>query len=141
MTRNQDKEAPKAVSHIPKELLYTEQHEWMRVEGNVGTVGITDHAQEALGDLTFVELPEAGTEVAQGKEACALESCKAAASIYAPASGKIIEANAALEDDPGLVNSDCYGQGWIYKLELSDDGELSALKSAEQYEQFLAEQE
>ena len=126
---------------VPNDLLYTEQHEWIRVAGGVGTVGLTDYAQNALGDITFVELPEVGREVARGEEACAIESCKAAASIYAPASGTLTEANSAVEADPALVNGDCYGEGWIYKIELKDDSELSQLMTPEQYEQFLAGQD
>ena len=126
---------------VPQELRYTDQHEWVKLEGSAATVGITDHAQNALGDITFVELPVAGAEVAQGDEACAIESCKAAASIYAPAAGKITEANQALGDAPDLVNKDCYGDGWIYKMQLSDSSELEKLMTAGQYEQFLAEQD
>ncbi len=126
---------------IPNELLYSEQHEWIRVENGVGVVGISDHAQESLGDITFVELPAVGREIAQGGEAAAIESCKAAASIYAPAGGKVVEANADLDEDPSLVNSDCYGRGWMFKIELSDEGELAKLMNAEQYQAFLAEQE
>ncbi len=123
---------------VPSELLYTRQHEWVKLEGSVATVGISDHAQEALGDITYVELPAVGGEVTQGAEACAIESSKAAASIYAPADGKIAEVNAALEDDPSLVNSDPYGAGWVYKLELA--GELRDLMKADEYEKFLAEE-
>ena len=126
---------------VPKDLKYTDQHEWVKLEGGAATVGITDHAQSALGDITFVELPAVGTEVAQGDEACAIESCKAAASIYAPAAGKIAEANQALADDPGLVNKDCHGEGWIYKMVLLDPSELDKLMTDEQYDKFLAEQE
>jgi glycine cleavage system H protein len=126
------------MSKIPEGLLYSKDHEWIRVEGGVGTVGITDHAQHALGDVTFVDLPKAGTEVSQGEEACAVESCKAAASVFAPASGRIVEVNASLADDPGRINADCYGEGWIYRLELSDPGELSRLQTPEQYRQMLA---
>ncbi len=126
---------------VPNDLLYTEQHEWIRVAGGVGTVGLTDYAQNALGDITFVELPEVGREVARDEEACAIESCKAAASIYAPVSGTLTEANSAVEGDPALVNGDCYGEGWIYKIELKDDSELSQLMTPEQYEQFLAGQD
>ena len=121
---------------IPKELLYTDQHEWVKVDGNIATVGITDHAQNALGDLTFVELPPAGNEYAKGDEVSPIESCKAAASIYAPAGGKIVEGNSAVEDDPALLNSDCYGAGWIYKIELSNPDELQGLMNAEQYTEF-----
>jgi len=126
---------------VPQELKYTDQHEWVKLEDNSITIGITDHAQNALGEITFVELPTAGAELAQGDEACAIESCKAAASIYAPADGKVTEANEALADDPGLVNKDCYGEGWIYKMELSDPSQIEKLMTSEQYEQFLAEQE
>jgi len=126
---------------VPQDLNYTDQHEWVRVEGNSATVGITDHAQQSLGDITFVELPEPGVELSRGDEACSIESCKAAASIYAPAAGKITEGNQAVETDPSLVNNDCYGGGWIYKMELSDPSELSKLMDARQYEKFLSEQE
>jgi len=129
------------LSSIPKNLLYAETHEWLRVEGNLGTVGITDHAQKALGDLTFVELPKLGSQVEQGEEACALESCKAAASLYAPASGTVAEANSALADDPGAINADCYGRGWIFKIELAPGADLSKLKNADEYERFLATEE
>jgi glycine cleavage system H protein len=126
------------MSTIPQGLLYTENHEWIKVEGDLGTVGITDYAQHALGDVTFVDLPEVGKEVAQGDEACAVESCKAAANVFAPVSGKVVEANAALADDPARIDADCYGEGWIYKLALRDKAELSKLKTAEQYAQMLA---
>ena len=122
---------------VPTELLYTDQHEWVRLEGGVGTVGITDHAQEALGDITFVELPAPGDEMAKGDEACAVESSKAAASVYAPADGKIAEVNMALEDKPEKINSDPYGEGWIYKIEIADKSALEGLMSAEAYETFL----
>jgi len=126
------------VSNIPADLLYTKDHEWIRVEGAVGTVGITDHAQNALSDLTFVDLPKVGQRVSQGEEACAIESCKAAASVYTPASGTVVAVNAAVGDEPGMINSDCYAKGWLFKLELSDPAELSALKTPEQYAQLLA---
>ncbi|MBS3733833.1 MAG: glycine cleavage system protein GcvH [Phycisphaerae bacterium] len=121
----------------PKDLRYTEQHEWVRVEGNAATVGITDHAQQALGDITFVELPDTGQQVEAGGEVCAIESAKAASSIYAPAAGKVAEANSALEDDPSTVNTDPYGDGWVYKLELSDPSQLETLMDAEAYDAFL----
>ena len=126
---------------VPEQLKYTDQHEWVKIEDNTATVGITDHAQNSLGDITFVELPSPGTELAAGDEACAIESCKAAASIYAPAAGKIAEANQTLDDAPALVNKDCYGQGWIYKMEISDASELDKLMTAQQYQKFLDEQE
>ena len=126
---------------VPKDLRYTTEHEWIRVEGGMGTVGITDHAQHALGDVTFVELPRAAEEFAQGDEVCAIESAKAAASIYAPVGGTITAGNAELEDDPGLVNSDCYGKGWIYELRITDPAELGKLMDAAAYEVFLAREE
>ena len=126
---------------VPEDLLYTEQHEWIRVEGTVGTVGISDFAQDSLGDVTFVELPAVGATVTKGEEAFAIESAKAAASVYAPASGKVTEVNDALEDDPGLINSSPYEAGWIYKVELSDPSEVSELMDAAAYTEFLAGQE
>jgi len=126
---------------IPQGLLYTNEHEWVKLDGAGGTVGITDHAQSALGDITFVELPVVGKTLAKGDEACVVESCKAAASVYTPADGSVTEGNAAVDEDPSLVNSDPYGQGGLYKLEFSDAGALAGLMNAEQYAQFLEEQE
>jgi glycine cleavage system H protein len=122
---------------IPENLKYTKEHEWIRVEGAVGVVGITDHAQEALGDVVFVDLPDAGKTVAQGDEACSIESSKAASSIYAPAGGTVKEANEDLTTDPSLVNSDPYEKGWIYKIELSNPSELDNLLTPEQYKELL----
>jgi glycine cleavage system H protein len=124
---------------VPNDLVYTKDHEWVRVEGGVGTVGITDHAQEALGDLTFVELPAVGRRLVQGDEACAIESSKAAASVYAPLGGKVVEVNGDIEGDPGLVNSDCYGKGWFYKIELSNPAEAQSLMKPAAYEKLLEE--
>ena len=126
---------------IPEELFYTDQHEWVRSEGDVATVGISDYAQDALGDVTFVELPAVGADLAKGDEICAIESAKAAASIYAPIGGKVAEVNDRLEDDPGLINAEPYGQGWICKIVPADPGELDSLMSAAKYEEFLAGQE
>ena len=126
---------------IPEELSFTEQHEWARIEGNIATVGISDFAQDALGDVTFVELPTVGANLARGDEACAIESAKAAASIYAPLGGKVTEVNGQLEDDPGLINSEPYAQGWIYKIELADPNQADLLMNAAKYEEFLAGQE
>ena len=123
---------------IPENLLYTEEHEWLRVEDGAAVVGITDHAQEALGDITFVELPGVEAEVAKGDEVCVIESAKAAASVYAPVAGKILEVNNAIEDNPELVNSDPYGAGWIYKIRLLDEAELGSLMNAERYTEFEA---
>ena len=122
------------MSEIPSELLFRESHEWVRDEGD-GTVviGISDHAQAALGDMVFVELPEPGTSHEQGEACAVIESVKAASDAYAPVSGEVIEANGALEDSPELVNSDPYGEGWLFSVRLSDPAELDGLLSAESY--------
>ena len=124
---------------IPAELLYTEQHEWIKVNGDSATMGITDHAQHSLGDVTFVELPAGGKTITQGEEVCSVESTKAASSVYAPASGKITEVNSALETQPELINEDPYGKGWICKFKLADNKELGRLLTPEKY-QPLAEE-
>ena len=126
---------------IPKELRYTAQHEWVKTEGQVATIGITDHASQALGDITFVEFPTVDTALTKGAEAVPLESCKAAASVYAPAAGKVVEVNTALTDNPGLINTDPFGQGWIYKMTLTDPTELDSLMDAEKYAQHLGDQQ
>ena len=107
------------MSNIPKDLLYAETHEWLRVEGSLGTVGITDHAQKALGDLTFVELPKVGSQVEQGEEACAVGILQGRREHLRSRHGKVAEVNSALADDPGAINADCYGRGWIFKIELA----------------------
>jgi glycine cleavage system H protein len=117
-------------------LKYTEDHEWVRLEGDVATVGITEHAQDALGDVVFVDLPEAGTQLLQKDTAGVVESVKAAADIYAPVSGEVIEANQALVDDPSLANSDPLGAGWFFKLRLADPGQLDALMDEAAYTAF-----
>lgn len=116
---------------------FTKDHEWLDVAGNTATVGITDHAQEQLGDVVFVELPEAGREVSKGGEAAVVESVKAASDVYAPVTGKVTEKNAALEDNPALVNDDAEGGAWFFKLELADKAELDGLMDAEAYQAFL----
>jgi glycine cleavage system H protein len=117
-------------------IYYTQEHEWISVEGDTATVGITDFAQGQLGDIVFVEVPAAGTQVKKGGEAAVVESVKAASDVYAPLSGQVIEGNAALEADPSLVNSDPEGEGWFFKLTVSDNHELSGLMSAEEYKAF-----
>ncbi|GHD56503.1 glycine cleavage system H protein [Thalassobaculum fulvum] len=112
---------------------YTEDHEWIRVDGAIGTVGITDHAQEQLGDVVFVELPETGSTVAKGDAAGVVESVKAASEIYAPVSGEIVEVNAALVDAPQTVNAEPTGAGWFFKIRLSDPGELDGLMDEDAY--------
>ena len=117
-------------------VYYTEEHEWVRVEGDGATVGITDFAQGQLGDVVFVEIPEAGKRVAKGGEAAVVESVKAASDVYAPVSGEISEGNQALVDDPSLVNTDPEGEGWFFRLRLSDPSELEGLMDAEAYKSF-----
>ena len=106
---------------------FTEDHEWIRVEGGVATVGITDYAQEQLGDLVFVELPEIGKTLAKGDTAVVVESVKAASDVYAPVDGEIVDANAALSSNPALVNSATTGEGWLWKMKLADESQLSGL--------------
>lgn len=122
------------MSKTPAELKYASSHEWVRVDGDIATVGITDHAQDALGDLVYVELPEVGDTVAAQDEAGVVESVKAASDIYAPVSGEIIAVNEALTDSPEIVNSDPYHDGWMYKIRMSDVAELEDLLSAEDYD-------
>ncbi len=124
---------------IPKELKYTESHEWVRVEDGVAVVGITDHAQHELGDIVFVELPEIDAEYGAGEAAATVESVKAASDIYSPLSGRVVEVNEALEDSPELVNKSPYGDGWIFKIEISDPSELDALLDAEAYAKHIGE--
>jgi glycine cleavage system H protein len=117
-------------------VYYTEEHEWIRVEGDRATVGITDFAQGQLGDIVFVELPEAGRRVTKGGEAAVVESVKAASDVYAPVDGEITEANPALGDDPSLVNSDPEGEGWFFRLRLADPSQLDGLMDADAYKAF-----
>jgi glycine cleavage system H protein len=112
---------------------YTEDHEWIKVENGIGTVGITDHAQEQLGDVVFVELPEIGQTVAKGDQSGVVESVKAASEIYAPVAGEIVEVNAALVDAPQTVNGDPTGAGWFYRIRLSDPAELDGLMDEAAY--------
>ena len=121
-------------------LYFTKEHEWIRVEGDTATVGITDFAQGQLGDIVFVEVPQAGAQVSQGGEAAVVESVKAASDVYAPVGGEVIEGNPALEADPSLVNSDPEGEGWFFKLRLSDPGQLEGLMDAEAYKAFVDSQ-
>jgi glycine cleavage system H protein len=122
---------------IPKDLLYAKSHEWALIEGDVATVGITQFAQEQLGDLTYVELPEVGDTFEAGNEMGTVESVKAASEIYAPVSGEVIEVNAALADAPETVNQDPYGEGWLLKFKISSDPEN--LLSADEYEELVAQ--
>lgn len=130
------------MSEIPNNLLYTDSHEWVLDNGDgTVTVGITDHAQEALGDVVFVELPEAGRELDAGDEFGVIESVKAASDLYSPLAGEIVEVNEALEDSPETVNDSPYGEGWILKLQLADQGDLESLMSAEAYSELVAAEE
>ncbi len=116
---------------------FTEEHEWIRIEGDVGTVGITAYAQEQLGDVVFVELPEAGRKVEKGKDMAVVESVKAASEVFAPATGEVIEANAALADDPAKVNADPQGDGWFVKIRLANPSELDGLMDEAAYKKFV----
>ena len=119
------------------EIRFTDQHEWVKVDGGVATVGITKYAAEQLGDVVFVELPGAGREVGQGGEAAVVESVKAASEIYAPIGGTVTESNAALTDDPARVNADPEGDGWFFKMKVADASQLSKLMTADQYAAFV----
>ena len=129
------------MSQTPAELKYARSHEWARLEadGNI-TVGISDHAQEALGDVVFVELPDVGSQLSAGDEAGVVESVKAASDVYAPVSGEVLEVNPLLDDSPETVNSDPYNDGWFYRLKPSDSSEFENLLSAEDYELHCAEE-
>ncbi len=116
---------------------YTEDHEWVDVEGTIATVGITNYAQEQLGDIVFAEVPAAGTTIKKGGDAAVVESVKAASDVYAPVSGSVTEGNGALEGDPALVNTDPEGDGWFFKLSLSDPSELESLMSQDAYQSFV----
>ena len=117
---------------------YTKDHEWIRVEGDVGTVGITDYAQQQLGDVVYVELPETGRRITKSGEAAVVESVKAASEVYAPVSGQVVEINGTLEGAPATVNEDAQGRGWFLKLKIDNAAELDELMSEDQYKEFLA---
>lgn len=116
---------------------FSEEHEWISVEGDVGTVGITDYAQSQLGDIVYVEVPEAGRKLAKGGEAAVVESVKAASDVYSPVTGEVVEGNAALADNPALVNSDPMGEGWFFKVRIADKGELDGLMDEAGYAEFV----
>ncbi len=125
---------------IPKDLRYHKEHEWIRVAGQQATLGISHFAQDALGDVVFVDLPKVGTTVTANQEIGEVESTKATSSIYSPVSGKVIEVNTTLQDHPEYLNKDPYGQGWIAVVEMASPAEMDALMTAEQYEEFLSSQ-
>ncbi len=118
---------------------FTQDHEWIDIEGDTGTVGITDYAQAQLGDITYVELPEPGSQVRKGDSVSIVDSVKAASDVYTPASGTVTEANAALEDEPELVNTDAELGGWLFRIALTDPGELSGLMDKAAYDAYVAE--
>jgi len=119
-------------------VYFTREHEWIRVDGDTATVGISNHAQEQLGDIVFAEVPESGRQLTKGQEAAVVESVKAASDVYAPVSGEVIEGNQALADDPALINSDPQGEGWFFKLKLDNPGELDGLMDEAAYRDFVA---
>ena len=128
------------MANIPTELMYSDQHEWVRLEGNIATVGVTDFAQEQLTDIVFVELPEVGLRVKSGEAIAVLESVKSVSDVYAPTTGEIVEINETLEDHPERINEDAFGEGWIFKLKIASSG-LPGLMDAAAYEEFLKTQE
>lgn len=130
------------MSHqVPEELKYTKSHEWIRDEGDgTVTIGITEHAQELLGDMVFIELPEQGSSISVSDECCVVESVKAASDIYAPLSGEITAVNEQLADSPEMLNSDPYGDGWIFKIRITDEDEINELLSAADYQRVADEE-
>jgi glycine cleavage system H protein len=124
--------------NVPEDLKFAPTHEWIRVSGDIGTVGITDHAQAELTDIVFVETPKVGATFSANDSAAVVESVKAASDIYAPVSGKIVEANQALSENAALLNTDPYGAGWIFKIKISDPTELDSLQNAAAYRAFIA---
>ncbi len=124
----------------PKDLKYTKEHEWIKIEGDTAVVGITDHAQDSLGDVVYVELPEEGSDVTKDEAFGVVESVKAVSDLYAPLSGKVMEVNDAIVDAPEVINEDPYGDGWMIKIESPVEDELEALLSADEYEQYVEEE-
>ncbi len=129
------------MSDVPSELKFLSSHEWVLIEGNIATVGVSDHAQELLGDLVYVELPEQGSAVAAGDSVGVIESVKAASDTYAPVSGEVIEINEELEGAPERINDDPYGDGWMYKIAMEDAEEVSDLLDAAAYAEAIADEE
>jgi glycine cleavage system H protein len=126
--------------NIPSDLKYSREHEWVRVEGNLATIGITDYAQEELGDIVNVELPDEGDEIHKDEAFGAVESVKASSEVFSPVSGKIVEVNEPLLDAPEMINEDPYDEGWMVKVELNDSSELDELMDATAYEQYIKEE-
>jgi len=124
--------------NVPEHLQYTKTHEWLRLDGADATVGITDHAQEELTDIVYVEVPKPGAALTAGQVAAVVESVKAASDIYAPIGGTVVQGNPALEADPGLVNRDPYGEGWLFKLKIEAGEQIETLMEAAQYREFIS---
>ena len=129
------------MSEVRSELKYLSTHEWVLIEGNIATVGVSDHAQELLGDLVYVELPEEGSSVSAGDTVGVVESVKAASDTYAPVTGEVIAVNEDLEDSPDQINNDPYGDGWMYKVQMEDPDEVSDLLDADAYSEVIADDE
>lgn len=125
--------------NIPVELKYTKEHEWVRVEGNIATIGITDYAQGELGDIVFVELPSVGDDVTQMEPFGTIEAVKAVSDLFSPVTGKLVEVNSALEDDPMAINRDPYGDGWMIKVEISDSSQIEQLLDSISYKSVIGE--
>lgn len=125
------------MSYIPADLKYTREHEWLRIEGNEAVVGITEHAQELLGDMVFVDMPKVGQVFEAGADCAVVESVKAASDVYMPVMGLILEINETLEDSPELVNSDPYGDGWLFRIRIEDMNEINILLDADAYQAFV----
>ncbi|KMS99479.1 hypothetical protein BVRB_2g044720 [Beta vulgaris subsp. vulgaris] len=132
---------PRGYATVIGDLKYTDSHEWVKVEGNIATVGITDHAQEHLGDVVYVELPEEGADVSHGTAFGAVESVKASSDINSPITGKVTQVNNELSDSPALVNSSPFEKGWIIKVELSNSGDINSLMDADKYSKFCEEED
>jgi glycine cleavage system H protein len=126
--------------NFPNELRYTQEHEWVRVDGSTVRVGITDYAQDALGDVVYVDLPQVGTSVAAMATCCEVESTKSVSEIFSPVSGTVAEVNSDLSDTPQMINEDPYGKGWIFAVEMADPAEVDGLMDAAAYQAFLAEE-
>ena len=124
---------------VPQDLFYAKTHEWVSLENGIATIGITDFAQSQLSDLTFVELPEVGAEFKVGDEAAVVESVKAAADVYAPVAGEVVEINSDLEDSPELINKDAFGEGWLFKLKVADESDVDNLLDPDSYEELCPE--
>ena len=124
---------------VPEDFFYSKSHEWVSIQDDIAVIGITDFAQNQLSDLTFVELPDIGIQVSSGDEVAVVESVKAAADVYAPISGEIVDINNSLEDDPETVNRDAFGEGWIFKISISDESQLDDLLDADSYQEICPE--